>query len=678
MNRIFTIIILLASLMTGQGTRYLDEVFDDVVKTEDVVYANAPDLPFWFWVESNTQDIDLDMDIYEPAGDTLSNRPVIIFAHTGSFFSGHNELDDVVDLSISAAKRGYVAVSISYRLGLNILSTYSGERAVYRAVQDGGAAIRFLREFPEEFGINPDQIFMWGSSAGALIALHLSYLGDDDRPNATYGGGGDPDLGCPICEGNEYANDPKPNAIVSCWGAIGSLDWIDASDNIPAIMFHGTADPIVPFNSGFPFTIDIALPIVYGSNLIHQRLEEVGIESQLYAEPGQLHEYWGAVNGNWALGGPNEYFDQIQTDAYSFLFNYLDCAQQDPLSMCLKVEGGLNEVFLQWEHSALANSYNIYRDGSLVANTSTNSFIDGQQGGWGLGYDTEYCYVVEAVSSGNTDEIFSDEICGTTLPQLQAFLDLDVSLANTEVAVSDSPFGDLTGDGNVDAVIMVKMVNFFPVNGYQFNFSLDPGIVSVNNVLDGASIQLEGCLNQAIGSGMNEDFASEYCSSIGYSSGLQAQMSPPGTSGTVIGFDINGQSSVPAGYPGDGGNEGNLLAVLVLDSEYTGYHPEVAVTISDFIVSGVNPFTGTQVALTACDADLNPLNGCFDVDVFQTPVQDFPYGDLNLDGVVNILDVVVMVNIVIGVELELSGSDLNQDGIVNVLDVVLLINVILS
>ena len=82
------------------------------------------------------------MDIYEPAGDSLTNRPVIVFAHTGSFFSGHNELDDVVALSMAAAKRGYVAVSISYRLGLNVLSTYSGERAVYRAVQDGGAAIR--------------------------------------------------------------------------------------------------------------------------------------------------------------------------------------------------------------------------------------------------------------------------------------------------------------------------------------------------------------------------------------------------------------------------------------------------------------------------------------------------------------------------------------------------------
>ena len=179
----------------------------------------------------------------------------------------------------------------------------------------------YLREFPEEFGINPDQIFMWGSSAGALIALHLSYLDDGDRPVATYGGGGDPDLGCPICEGNNYVHDPKPNAIVSCWGAIGDLDWIDSTDTVPAIMFHGTLDPIVPFDSGLPFTLDIALPIVYGSNLIHDRLDELGIENELHAESGLLHEYWGTVNGNWFLG-PNEYFYQIQADAYSFLYNY--------------------------------------------------------------------------------------------------------------------------------------------------------------------------------------------------------------------------------------------------------------------------------------------------------------------------------------------------------------------
>ena len=138
-------IIFTFSLLISQEIRYLDEVFDNVNKTEDVVYGNAPDLPFIFLFEWNTIDIDLDMDIYEPVGDTLSNRPAIIFMHSGAFFSGNNNLDDMVDLSITSAKRGYVAFNINYRLGLNILSSYSGERAVYRGVQDGSAAIRYIR-----------------------------------------------------------------------------------------------------------------------------------------------------------------------------------------------------------------------------------------------------------------------------------------------------------------------------------------------------------------------------------------------------------------------------------------------------------------------------------------------------------------------------------------------------
>ena len=130
MKNFLLIFVLFISITLSQNTRYIDEIFEDVEKTEDVVYGNAPDLPFWFLFEWNTDDIDLDMDIYEPIGDTLTNRPAIIFIHTGAFFSGNNELDDVVDLSITSAKRGYVSVNINYRLGLNILSTYSGERAV--------------------------------------------------------------------------------------------------------------------------------------------------------------------------------------------------------------------------------------------------------------------------------------------------------------------------------------------------------------------------------------------------------------------------------------------------------------------------------------------------------------------------------------------------------------------
>ena len=171
---------------------------------------------------------------------------------------------------------------------------------------------------------------------------------------------------------------------------------------------------------------------------------------------------------------------------------------------------------------------------------------------------------------------------------------------------------------------------------------------------------------------------------------------------TIIGFDMTGQGLIPAAYPGDGNNEGNLLALLVLDSEYSGPGEEVSITISDFVVSGVNPFTGGNVGLGACDADLDPFNGCFDTSVFDTPTADcagipggsaevdecgvcdgdgFPCtsdGDINLDGVINILDVIILVNMILGSEEMDSSGDLSGDGIVNILDVIQLVNLILN
>ena len=70
-------LILMFSFIISQ-TRYKDEIFSEVIKTEDVVYGNAPDIPFNFAFEWFTADIDLTMDIYEGDGDTLTNRPVTV------------------------------------------------------------------------------------------------------------------------------------------------------------------------------------------------------------------------------------------------------------------------------------------------------------------------------------------------------------------------------------------------------------------------------------------------------------------------------------------------------------------------------------------------------------------------------------------------------------------------
>ena len=53
-------------------------------------------------------------------------------------------------------------------------------------------------------------------------------------------------------------------------------------------------------------------------------------------------------------------------------------------------------------------------------------------------------------------------------------------------------------------------------------------------------------------------------------------------------------------------------------------------------------------------------------------------GDLNSDGVINILDVVGLVNIILGISSENPEGDLNQDGVYNVLDIVQLVNIILG
>ena len=309
------------SFLHGQ-MRYQNEIFDEVIKTENVVYGNAPDLPFIFLFEWNTVNIDLEMDVYEPNQDTVTNRPVIIFIHPGAFFTGNNEVDDMVSLANSSAKRGYLAISISYRLGLNVLSDYSGERAVYRGVQDLSAAIRFLRENYLQYGIDRDKIYVWGSSAGSFVGLHSIYTEDNERPESTYGGFGDPDLGCINCEGNDYDQDGKPNALISCWGAIGDLDWIDPENTIPLIMFHGTADAVVPFESGYPFTVGITLPFVYGSSLISERLDDLNIQNILIQEFEEDHEYWGTSNGTWE-NGPNDFFDSIKDNSFSFLFEII-------------------------------------------------------------------------------------------------------------------------------------------------------------------------------------------------------------------------------------------------------------------------------------------------------------------------------------------------------------------
>ena len=56
---------------------------------------------------------------------------------------------------------------------------------------------------------------------------------------------------------------------------------------------------------------------------------------------------------------------------------------------------------------------------------------------------------------------------------------------------------------------------------------------------------------------------------------------------------------------------------------------------------------------------------------------DATLGDMNSDGVLNVLDIVSLVNIILSGE-ENPLGDVNEDGDINILDVVILVNIILA
>ncbi|MFM7619484.1 MAG: T9SS type A sorting domain-containing protein, partial [Bacteroidota bacterium] len=234
-------------------------------------------------------------DIYEPVGDAYTARPLVVVAHGGFFLSGSKTGSDVVPICQSLAKMGYVAVSIEYRLGINITADLSGPmtEAVMRGVQDGKAAVRYFRKTVAEdnnpYGIDPNQIYFAGSSAGGYIGLHMAYL-DDINEIPSYVNQNAPGLtGGLEGESGNASYSSSINAIVNLAGAIGDSAWITPNDE-PALLIHGSNDQTVPFGSAMQYAFGVA-PVVEvdGSNSINEKMNEVNVEHCFKAFIGADH-----------------------------------------------------------------------------------------------------------------------------------------------------------------------------------------------------------------------------------------------------------------------------------------------------------------------------------------------------------------------------------------------------
>ena len=215
-------------LLTPDGPaplRYRDDVFTTVTRTSNITYGTA--------VDQTGATVTLQLDMYEPAGDTAVARPAVVWVHGGSFAGGSKGSPELVEEANYLARKGYVNVSINYRLVAGGC-TSGGDinkcvTAIGQAREDAQTAVRFLREQAATYRIDPNRIAIGGSSAGAITALNVGYSPENPGP------------------GDHQGFSSAVQAAQSLSGAQLASGPINAGD-APALLFHGTADSLVPYS----------------------------------------------------------------------------------------------------------------------------------------------------------------------------------------------------------------------------------------------------------------------------------------------------------------------------------------------------------------------------------------------------------------------------------------------
>jgi len=230
---------------------------------------------------------DLLLDLYRPEK-AAKPLPVILWVHGGGWRKGSKNSINRVGGILS---RGYALVSVDYRL--------SGEAIFPAQIEDCKAAVRWVRANAHRYGLDPDRIGAWGSSAGGhLVALlgttgdvkqfdaHGANLDQSSRVQAVcdwfgptdflrmndFPGGMDHDgpdspeslvIGGPIQENKDKVARANPITYVT-------------SDDPPFLIMHGDNDQSVPYNQ---------------SELLYDALKKAGVEVTLYRVKGGGHGF---------------------------------------------------------------------------------------------------------------------------------------------------------------------------------------------------------------------------------------------------------------------------------------------------------------------------------------------------------------------------------------------------
>ena len=306
--------------------RYKNAIFQNVKRTNNITYATK--------IQSDGFPIQLRYDIYEPQGDTAQNRAVMLLIHGGAYLKLLDQNSpDIVLLCDYFAKLGYVAISIDYRQESNLLGLLSEEvmvKAVSRALIDTKDAIDHLVDTytnGNPYRIDTSKAFIGGVSAGAVSAMFITYLDSLQMLSPQYQQW--------IMEANGVNADSilrhrfdkiKPKATISISGAILDTNWIKPN-GIELLLNHGSADPIVPYNYGRPFSIP-SLPFLYGGKAMNARAQNQGIYCEFEDWIGKSHVPFfnldlGSILTLQLINQP--IFDSTKSHIKNFCYRLLDC-----------------------------------------------------------------------------------------------------------------------------------------------------------------------------------------------------------------------------------------------------------------------------------------------------------------------------------------------------------------
>lgn len=226
----------------------------------------------------------LRMDVYTPENvQPTDSLPVLLWMHGGGFVSGYRDFPSEVKLAQYAAENGYLGISISYRLtrkgtktGFGCECTKAEKMQTFRqAAKDYLDAALYVVKNKNHLKADITKIIAGGSSAGAEATLNAVFMKDF------------------FIEDTKKYDSVKFAGIFSLAGAIINVNYITEKNAIPMVLFHGTHDNLVPYNSASHHKCKSSKPgylIMDGSSVIIRKLKKLKTSYYFHAVKGGKHE----------------------------------------------------------------------------------------------------------------------------------------------------------------------------------------------------------------------------------------------------------------------------------------------------------------------------------------------------------------------------------------------------